>query len=199
MISADRAAAKLRVDAALGDPEDELAVCPRRRELALRPRGRPLDRLGELGPRRAGRQADVERHGDVGAEPPLHVGRQLGREAREIPVVHGTEGDALVVGLRDRVPQREHLEPARVGEDRPVPGHERVEAAELLDQLDAGPEDEVVDVREDDRGTQLAHAVRVEPLDGRLRPDGHEGRRRNVAVRGAKNPGARGAVGGCRG
>ena len=41
------------------------------------------------------------------------------------------ERDAVVVDLRDRVAQREDLEAARVGEDRPVPGHEAVQPAEV--------------------------------------------------------------------
>ena len=41
---------------------------------------------------------------------------------------------------------------------------------------------------------ERAHLVRVEALDGRLRPDRHERGRRHLAVRGAEDAGARGAV-----
>jgi hypothetical protein len=84
------------------------------------------------------------------------------------------------------VAQREHLEAAGVGQDGPIPGHERVQAAELGDQLGAGPEVQVVAVSEHDRRAQLAQLVRVDALDRRLRADGHEGGSRHVAVRGGE-------------
>ena len=72
--------------------------------------------------------------------------RELGREALEVAVVDRAEGDALVVARDDRVAEREDLEAAGVGQDRPVPGHEAVQAAELGDQVRAGPEVQVVGV-----------------------------------------------------
>ena len=50
-------------------------------------------------------------------------------------VVDRAERDAVVVRLEQRVAEREDLEAAGVGEDRAVPAHERVQAAELGDQL----------------------------------------------------------------
>ena len=84
------------------------------------------------------------------AETTLHVSDELGREASRLPVVHGAERNAVVVDLEDRVAEREDLEAARVGEDRAVPGHETVQAAELLDHLGPGTEVEVVRVAEQD-------------------------------------------------
>ena len=97
-------------------------------------------------------------------------------------VVHRPERHPVVVDRDQRVAQREDLEAAGVGEDRPVPAGERVQAAELLDQLVAGPEMEVVRVSEHDRGTERSHLVRVERLDRAFRTDRHERRRRDVAV-----------------
>jgi hypothetical protein len=192
----DRAPPELRVSPSLRDPEDELAVRARRRELAPGPGARPLDGPLEVGARRVAGRTDVEAHGDVRPEPPLHVGRELRREPGQVAVVDRAERDAVLVRFRDRVPQREHLEAAGVREDRTVPAHEPVQAAELLDHVDGGPEEQVVRVPEDDRGTDRPQPVRVEPLDGRLRPDRHEGRRRHVAVGRAEDTGARGCVGG---
>ena len=45
-----------------------------------------------------------------------------------------------------------------------------------------------------DLGTERAHLVRVEGLDGRLRPDRHERGRRDLAVAGADDTGAGSAV-----
>ena len=58
-----------------------------------------------------------------------------GREARGAAVVDAAERDAVVVDAEERVAEREDLEPAGVGQDRPVPGHEPVQPAELRDQL----------------------------------------------------------------
>jgi hypothetical protein len=74
-----------------------------------------------------------------------------------------------------------------------------VQAAELLDQLVAGTEVQVVRVAEDDLRAQVAELLRVDGFDRALRADGHEGRRLHVAVRGAQRAGARVAVGGGEG
>ena len=50
-------------------------------------------------------------------------------------------------------------------------------------------------LREDDVGAERAHLVGVERLDRSLRPDGHEGRRADVAVRRGEDAGAGRAVG----
>ena len=70
-----------------------------------------------------------------------------------------------------------------------------MDAAEGLDDRLAGSEVEVVRVGEDDVGAERADLVRVERLDGSLRPDGHEGRRPDVPVRRGENTGAGRAVG----
>ncbi len=137
--------------------------------------------------REVGRQHLVEAHGDVRAEGGLDLRGELGREARRRAVVDRAEGDAFVVDRGDRVAQREDLVAARIGQDRAVPAHEAVEPAELGDQLVAGPEEEVVGVAEDDVRAERPHLVGVERLDRRLRPDRHERRRRDVAVRGAED------------
>ena len=79
---------------------------------------------------------------------------ELGGESRLAAVVDAPERDAVVVDTRDRVAEREDLEPAGVGQDGPVPAHEAVEAAELPDELVAGPEMQVVGVAEEDLGAE---------------------------------------------
>ena len=48
------------------------------------------------------------------------------------------------------------LEAAAVGEDRPVPVHEAMQAAQLGDEVVAGPQGEVIGVAEDDLGAGVA-------------------------------------------
>jgi hypothetical protein len=65
-----------------------------------------------------------------------------------------------------------------------------VEASELPDELVTGPEVQVVRVAQEDLGAKRGHLVRVERLDRRLRPDGHEDGRLDVAVGGPQQTGA---------
>src|SRR5581483_8278157 len=186
-----RTLTQLEVEAALRDREAELARRARQVALPLGPQRRPPHGLLELRARHAGGRADVEAHRDVGAEPLLHPRRELGREPLGRAVVDRAERDAVVVRLEQRVAEGEDLEAAGVREDRPVPAHERVEAAELGDQLLAGPEMEVVRVAEDDLGADPAQLVGVDRLHRRLRPDRHERRRPHLAVHRAEDAGAR--------
>ncbi len=167
--------------------------------MPLGPERRPPHRLLELGARSAGGRADVEAHRHVGAEALLDARGQLRCEPLGAAVVYRPERHALVVHVQQRVAEREHLEPARVGEDRAVPAHERVQAAELGDEVLAGPEVEVVRVAEKDARAERAKFVRVDGLDRCLRSDGHERRRRHIAVSCVKDAGARGTVGGLEG
>ncbi len=111
-----------------------------------------------------------------------------GREPVERAVDVAAERDAVLVD-DPQVAERDHLEPARVGQDRPVPAHEPVQAAELRDPFVAGPQVEVVGVRQDDRGADLADVVGREGLDRRVGPDRHELRRLDDAVGQRQPPG----------
>ena len=161
----DRPASQLRVGAALRDAEDELPRCVCRIALAGRPERGEVHRPLESAPVDAGRRADVQAHGDVGAEMALDAGDELRREPLRGAVVYRSERDAVVVDGDQRVAEGEHLKAARVGEERAVPRRERVQAAELGDQRVAWPEMEVIRVAQHDRGAQRAHLVGVQRLD----------------------------------
>ena len=71
---------------------------------------------------------------------------------------HALLGDLADLG------QAHHLEAAGVGEDRPVPAHEAVQAAEPRDALGAGAQHQVIGVAEDDVGAgRLAPGRRTAP------------------------------------
>ena len=99
-----------------------------------------------------------------------------GREGVGRAVEVTAERDPVVVH-DPQVPERHDLEAARVGEDRTLPVHEPMEAAEPRDPLMAGSQVEVVGVRQDDRGACVAQVVGVERLDGCVGPHRHELRR----------------------
>ena len=94
-----------------------------------------------------------------------------------------------------RLGEAEDLEAAAVGEDRPVPVHEAVQAAQLGDQLVAGPQGEVIGVAEDDAAPASRELLGRQPLDGGLGADGHEDRRLDDAVRRVQPAPPGGAVG----
>ena len=73
------------------------------------------------------------------------------------------EGHALLGDLA-AVRQREHLEAAGVGEDRPVPAREAVQAAVRLDHFQARAQVQVEGVAEDDLGAELADCSGSTPL-----------------------------------
>ena len=83
--------------------------------------------------------------------------------------------------------EAENLEAAAVGEDRPFPIHEPVQSAGGADDVESGPDVEVISVAEDDLRAHLEQFARVERLDAGLGADGHEDRRVHDAVRGGQS------------
>jgi len=85
----------------------------------------------------------------------------------------------------------EHLKAAGVREDRPVPAHEGVEAAEPSHQLIAGAQPQVISVAQDDLGADLFELGGGHTLHGSLGAHGHEGRGGDNAMTGGKGACAR--------
>ena len=140
-------------------PKSAWSVARVRGQRALRPAVGPLGRLGDDGPRRAREDRLVEGDRDVRAERLLDADRELRREPVERAVEVAAERDAVLVD-DPQVAERDDLEAARVGQDRAVPVHEPMQAAEPRDPLVPGPQVEVVGVGQDDRGADLADVVR---------------------------------------
>ena len=121
-----------------------------------------------------------------------------GRQQMARPVEMRLEIRAL---FRDDAPlrQAEDLEAAAVGEDRPLPADEAVQAAATRDQLVAGTQQQVIRVGEDDLGARLFEVAVASRLDGTLRADRHERRRLHDAVRRLELAETRRAVGASHG
>ena len=193
VISAAWRRAALGVDAALDDAEQRLAGRARRRAAARRPRGgaRQRDLVDLAAPRRrAGTGRSTSRCPSRARAWMLH--RDLGRQPVLAAVDVRAERDAVVVDLVDRG-EREHLEAAGVGEDRPVPRGEPVQPARGLHHLEPGPQVQVIRVAEDDPRVERRRAQLVggHRLDRPERADRHEHRRRDVAARRVQDAGAR--------
>ena len=104
-----------------------------------------------------------------------------------------------LVGHR-AVAHREDLEAAGVGDDRPAPAHELVQAAEARDALVAGVEEEVEGVAEHDVVAEGGDLGRQHALDRGLGRQRHEGGRAHLAVgraqdaRAAREPASRAVI-----
>ncbi len=207
-----RLGAEVLVDAALHDPVDELpvrAVLGVPVQAAAQPAVRALGRARRVVAVGVERRALVEDEGEVGAQRRLDLHRGLGREhlLRAVEVraePHARLGDlehlagavrtarraALDLVRHGAVAHAEDLEAAGVGDDRPVPAHEVVQAAEPGDQLVAGVQEEVVRVAEDDVVAERGDLGGQQALDRRLRGERDEMRRADVAVRRVQDAGA---------
>src|SRR5688500_8684046 len=87
--------------------------------------------------------------------------------------------------------EAEYLKPAAIREDRSRPANEPVEAPTARDQLVAWPEKQVIGVAKDDFRAGILEIPMQSRFHGALRPDGHERRRLDDAVRGLKLAAAR--------
>ena len=122
------------------------------------------------------REAFVEHHRDVRSELRLHVGRLFRCQRVRRTVEMRPKMRAVLV---DRAAGREaeHLIPAAVGEDRPRPAHEAMEAAASGNQIVPGPKREVVGVAEQDLRAERFEIAMRDALHRALRGNRHERRR----------------------
>jgi hypothetical protein len=136
----------------------------------------------------------VELHDHVGAEVALDLHHPLGGEHAPRAVEVAAELHPVLADLAQRL-EREHLEAARVGEDRAVPRHEAVQPAELPHQLVGRPQVQVVGVGEDHLRPERAKLRGVERLHRGEGAHGHERGRLHRAVRRGEGAGPRAAEG----
>ena len=133
---------------------------------ASRPANSAGDRVGDLLPGRRQRGAVVEAHRDIGAEGCLDGHGVLGGQFQPSAVQMGAEGHPGF-GQLHAIGHAEDLEAARVGQDRPVPGHHPVQPAEVADHILAGSDRQVIGVRQQHPATDGAEVVGGQPLDRR--------------------------------
>ena len=107
--------------------------------------------------------------------------------------------DAAFFGELAALGQREHLEAAAVGQDGPVPRGEGVEAARTAQDVQAGPQVEVVGIAQDDLGVYVfSQVLVVDAFDRTDRSHRHEDGRLDRSVVGG-DPAAAGLRGGVPG
>ena len=207
--------AQVLVHATLHDPVHQLVRRPVLgvpAQAALEPAMRALHRARRVVALHVEGRALVEGQGDVRAQLGLHGHRGLGAHEALGAVEVGAKAHALLLDrddhraravaapldlLRHRaVAHREDLVAAGVGDDRPPPAHELVQAAHLGHELLARLDEQVERVAQHHVEAERGHLGRVQRLDRGRGGQRHEGRRAHVAVRGVDHARARGAVAG---
>ena len=133
------------------------------------------------------RRALVEAHDAVRPELLLNPHRFFRRELKQAPVDVGPKHDLLFIQLPQSC-QTENLKPATVCQNRPIPIHKPMQATEFRNDLGSGPQRQVVGIGEDFLNADLLQLIWREPLDRRQRPDRHERRSLDGAMRRLPGP-----------
>ena len=138
-----------------------------------------LDRA--LGRQPFARAVDVRgERGAIAVDP--HQARRLA--ARLAPrVFAGKRADLLADAVLEPEAEREHLVAATVGDDRTIPAHELVQPTKLVHDAFAGPQEEVVGVRQQHLGAHRAQLGGCHALDRTGGPDDAKERRLDAAMR----------------
>ena len=188
---------QIRIGTSLHDRKKRLAVTvlrPRRGiplETTFEPPAGQIQRFGRIIVRSVPGRTFIERHHDIGPDTPLHVHHALRRKQVFRPVDVRTEtapflGDFAALG------QRKDLKTAAIGQYRPLPPAETVQAAGPFEDFGARPQVQVIGIPQNDLRAHLLLQVAVEnALDASDRSYGHKNRRFDRPVTGRDYPGAR--------
>ena len=164
----------------------------------FQPPQRPLHPFFRQLPRRLAGDDVVEHHGHVGAECPLDLHGRFGSDRAGRAIDVADELDPVLLDLPESL-EGKHLEAARVGEHRAVPGGEAVEPAQRLYHRLAGPEMQMIGVAQDDLRAGPEYLVRMQPAHRPVGPHRHECRSLHRAVWQGEGSGAGEALGGVKG
>src|SRR5438128_11130487 len=86
------------------------------------------------------------------------------------------KSNTVIADLAQRA-ETEDLITAAVGQDRSVPSHELMQAAQFCNGFMAWPQGEMVRIAKQNHNMQVSYLIRRNTLHGRLRSDRHEDRR----------------------
>jgi hypothetical protein len=115
----------------------------------------------------------IKGNGNIWSERLLHLNRAFRCEEVHGAIEVTAELRTLFVNAHQR-PKGDHLEATRVSQDRSIPLHEFVKAAEALHPLMSWAQIEVIGIRKDDLGAERLQIFWVERLHCGVRADGHE-------------------------
>src|SRR5205807_5130358 len=88
-----------------------------------------------------------------------------------------------VLGNLAQLSQRKNLVTAAVGQDHPVPIHELMQTTEMFDHFNPWSDKQMISISQNNWRVQFPQFARTHRLHTSLRPNRHERRRLNRAVR----------------
>jgi hypothetical protein len=178
---------QILIKRALNDAEQRLILARVRRLAALRPPVGALPRVLRAPVIARIWRTLVKRHRNIRSKILLHLHGNLRRQKFSGTVNMRLEHHPIVGDLVD-LRQGVNLEPAAVGQNRTIPVHKPMQTAGISDNLRSRPQKKMIGIGKDDLCAALLQFVRRNPLHRRLRPNRHENRRLNHAMRGMKRP-----------
>ncbi len=105
----------------------------------------------------------------------LDLHRNLGRQEQLVAIDRRREFHAFFGNLA-HCPQRKHLKPARIGQNRLVPAHETMQSIEFADGVGAGSQPKMEGITENDLRADVLEFDRRHGLYGAVGADRHEDR-----------------------
>ena len=178
------------VQAPLDDREFGLVIPLRRGEAPGRPADASLERVDDHFAAIGQFDDVIEHHRDVAAECLLDLDRVFRGQPDDRAIEVAFEGSGLFGDLV-QIAEAEDLETAAVGEDRAVPEHHAVKAAEFFDDFVTGAEAKVIGVGEDHLRAGPDELIGRQSFDRGLCPHRHEGGGLDFAPGGTKRPSPR--------
>src|SRR5579864_6757652 len=133
-------------------------------------------------------RAFIKGHDDVPAQGDLNLDGTLGSEYVRRAVKMRSERYPFLTDL-PQFAQAEHLKPARIGENRPLPGAEFVQSPQSAHQFMPRTQVKMVRVAQDDLRAQLFQNILGDALDRALRAHGHEHRSLHLSMGSGNSPG----------
>ena len=189
----ERPVPQFGVHAALDDAEQRGGMAAVGAVAAPGPAQRQFHRFARLrGCRRIG-GAVVENHDHIGAKPLLQGDGGFRAEEDALAIDRRAERHAFLADLAHGA-EAEDLETAGIGEDRPVPAHEAVQAAVGFDDFRAGAQHQVEAVGENHVGAGFPHLPGVQALHRAVGAHRHERGGAHLAAGEAQHAGPRRAV-----
>ena len=166
-----------------------LMLLNRRGGTAFEPAEGAVQRFLHVFRRGAVIDAFVERHDDVSSQTPLNIHRAFWRQRHRCGVAVFLAGSKLKThaGFRDfAIRQTEDLESSGIGEDRLIPSHHGMQAAESFDNLRPIQDSQMIRIGQHDLCARCCDLVGQHAFHCRLSSNGHKRWRFNRTMRGDK-------------
>src|SRR5215472_6855862 len=127
------------------------------------------------------RRAFVKNHCGIAAEYCLNFHCDLRRNEGSTSIKVILKVNAFVRDL-SQLREGKNLVPTAISQNRSIPVHEFMQAAEMLDHVDARSDKQMISIPENDLSIEFTQFSRSHSFHRSLPPDGHERRRIDCAM-----------------